>query len=70
MFKKSWIGALLLAAATLVSAQVPAPQTVRLRATIEKVEPGSITVKERSGEVNGMDASHLDTGAWCAAPVR
>jgi hypothetical protein len=37
------------AAATLVSAQTTAP--IRLRATIEKVEPGSITVKERSGEV-------------------
>jgi hypothetical protein len=36
-------------AATLVAAQTAAP--IRLRATIEKVEPGSITVKERSGEV-------------------
>jgi hypothetical protein len=36
-------------AVTLVSAQTTAP--IRLRATIEKVEPGSITVKERSGEV-------------------
>lgn len=36
-------------AATLVSAQTATP--IRLRATVEKVEPGSITVKERSGEV-------------------
>jgi hypothetical protein len=36
-------------AATLVAAQTAAP--IRLRATVEKVEPGSITVKERSGEV-------------------
>jgi hypothetical protein len=34
---------------TLAGAQTPAP-TVRLRATIEKVEPGSLTVRERSGE--------------------
>lgn len=37
------------AIASLVSAQTAPP--LRLRATIEKVEPGSITVKERSGEV-------------------
>lgn len=36
-------------AATLVAAQTAAP--IRLRATVEKVELGSITVKERSGEV-------------------
>jgi hypothetical protein len=33
------------------AALAQAPATVRLRATIEKVEPGSITVRERSGEV-------------------
>ena len=44
-------------ASTLVAAQTPAqPSTqkaapIRLRATVEKIEPGSITVKERSGEV-------------------
>lgn len=43
-----------LTAVTLSFAQAPAAPanpTVRLRGTIEKVEPGSITVKERSGEV-------------------
>jgi hypothetical protein len=38
-------------ATTVALAQAPAQPTVRLRATIEKVEAGSITVKERSGEV-------------------
>ncbi len=49
MFKRS---AFLLAAlaATVALAQTPAP-TVRLRATIEKIDATSITVKERSGEV-------------------
>jgi hypothetical protein len=49
MFKRS---AFLLAAlaATVAFAQTPAP-TVRLRATIEKIDATSITVKERSGEV-------------------
>ena len=41
------ISALLVA--SLAMAQTAQP--LRLRATIEKVEPGSITVKERSGEV-------------------
>jgi hypothetical protein len=36
-------------AATVAVAQTAIP--IRLRATVEKVEPGSITVKERSGEV-------------------
>ena len=37
----------------LASAQTPAPANpaVRVRGTIEKVEPGSITVRERSGEI-------------------
>jgi hypothetical protein len=39
-----------LAASTALLAQTPAP-TLRLRATIEKVDATSITVKERSGEV-------------------
>ena len=39
-----------LAASTVVLAQTPAP-TVRLRATIEKVDATSITVKERSGVI-------------------
>ncbi len=53
MMFKTLLGGWALAAASLVCAQTPAaaPQTLRLRATIEKVEPGSITVKERSGEV-------------------
>jgi hypothetical protein len=38
-----------LVVASLAMAQTAQP--LRLRATIEKVEPGSITVKERSGEV-------------------
>lgn len=40
-------------AANLVAAQTTTPVAtpIRLRATVEKVEPGSITVKERSGEV-------------------
>lgn len=33
------------------SAQTPASPTIRLRATIEKVDAGSLTVRERSGEV-------------------
>ena len=39
--------------ATLVAAQTatPAAAPIRLRATVEKVGTGSITVKERSGEV-------------------
>lgn len=40
-----------LAASTVALAQAPAQPTLRLRATIEKVEPGSITVRERSGEL-------------------
>ncbi|WP_394789322.1 hypothetical protein [Rhodoferax sp.] len=40
----------LCSASALVFAQTTAP-TVRLRGTIEKVEAGSITLKERSGEV-------------------
>lgn len=31
--------------------QTPAPASVRLRGTVEKVEAGSMTIKERSGEV-------------------
>ncbi|MES2191641.1 MAG: hypothetical protein V4454_16095 [Pseudomonadota bacterium] len=38
-------------AATAALAQAPASPQVRLRATIEKVDATSITVKERSGEV-------------------
>ena len=50
---KMFVTALALSVATLASAQtatLSAPP-IRLRATIEKVEPGSITVRERSGEV-------------------
>lgn len=38
-------------AQTSTTAQAPAAATVRLRATIEKIDATSITVKERSGEV-------------------
>lgn len=50
MLKRLAVSLAVLAASTTLWAQAPAP-TARLRATIEKVEPGSITVKERSGEV-------------------
>lgn len=54
-----------LSASGLALAQTPASPTLRLRATIEKVEPGSITVRERSGEVitlvrpDNMDVSEV-----------
>ena len=54
MFKHLAVSLVILASTTWTLAQTPAPAnnpTVRLRATIEKIEPGSITVKERSGEV-------------------
>ena len=53
LFKSITVSLTLLAATTWSLAQTPAPAnpSVRLRATIEKVEPGSLTVKERSGEV-------------------
>ena len=50
MLKRLAVSLAVLTASTTLLAQTPAT-TVRLRATIEKVEPGSITVKERSGEV-------------------
>ena len=50
MLKRLAVSLAVLAASTTLLAQTAAP-TVRLRATIEKVEAGSITVKERSGEV-------------------
>ena len=50
MFKQLAISFAVLAASTALLAQTPVP-TVRLRATIEKVDATSITVKERSGEV-------------------
>ena len=50
MFKRLAVTVSILVASTTLLAQTPGP-TLRLRATIEKVEPGSITVKERSGEV-------------------
>ena len=50
MLKRLAVSLVVLAASTTLLAQTAAP-TVRLRATIEKVEAGSITVKERSGEV-------------------
>ncbi len=42
---------ILLACTAAVFAQGAAAPTLRLRATIEKVEPGSLTIRERSGEV-------------------
>lgn len=56
------------AAATLAFAQAPANPTVRLRGTIEKVEPGSITVKERSGEVITL-ARPADMGVSEVYPI-
>ena len=50
MFKRLAISVAVLVTSTTLLAQTPAP-TVRLRATIEKVDATSITVKERSGEV-------------------
>jgi hypothetical protein len=50
MFRHLALSLAVAAFTTLAGAQTPAP-TVRLRATIEKVEPGSLTVRERSGEV-------------------
>ena len=51
MFKPLAVSAALLVTATLALAQAPAQPNVRLRATIEKIDATSITVKERSGEV-------------------
>ena len=50
MFKRLAFSLAVLAASTTLLAQTPAA-TVRLRATIEKVDATSITVRERSGEV-------------------
>ena len=38
-------------ATTLAMAQAPAQPTVRLRATIEKIDASTLTVRERSGEL-------------------
>ena len=43
--------ALLLAQGFALAQTPPAQAPVRLRGTIEKVEPGSLTIRERSGEV-------------------
>ena len=53
MLKKIGISILTTAFTALALAQSPAPASspVRLRGTIEKVEPALITIKERSGEV-------------------
>jgi hypothetical protein len=53
MFKQLAASLTFLAVLPLAWAQTPAPTnpTVRLRATIEKVDATSLTVKERSGEV-------------------
>lgn len=50
MFKRLAFSLAVLAASTTLLAQTPVA-TVRLRATIEKVDATSITVRERSGEV-------------------
>lgn len=50
MFKRLAFSLAVLAASTALLAQTPVA-TVRLRATIEKVDATSITVRERSGEV-------------------
>jgi hypothetical protein len=51
MFKPLALTLAVLAATTVALAQAPAQPSVRLRATIEKVDAESITVRERSGEV-------------------
>jgi hypothetical protein len=51
MFKHLTVSLALLAAVPLAMAQAPANPTLRLRATIEKVDATSLTVRERSGEV-------------------
>ena len=53
MYKSIAVSLALLASTSMALAQTPAPSSpsVRLRATVQKVEPGSLTVKERSGEV-------------------
>ena len=51
MLKPFALSLALLATTSWSPAQTPDGPSVRLRATIEKVEPGSLTVKERSGEV-------------------
>ena len=54
MLKRLSLSVFAIAFTSLALAQAPAAPaspTVRLRGTIEKVEPASITIKERSGEV-------------------
>lgn len=53
MFKPLALSLALLVSTPWALAQTPAPANpmVRVRATIEKIDAGSITVKERSGEV-------------------
>ena len=53
MYKSFAVSLALLASTTFALAQAPAPSnpSVRLRATIQSVEAGSLTVKERSGEI-------------------
>ena len=53
MFKPLALSLALLVSTSWALAQTPAPANpmVRIRATIEKIDAGSITVKERSGEV-------------------
>lgn len=50
-FKSLTASLALLAAVPLAMAQAPANPTLRLRATIEKVDATSLTVRERGGEV-------------------
>lgn len=54
MLKRLSLSVFAIALSSLALAQTPAAPanpTVRLRGTLEKVEPASITIKERSGEV-------------------
>ncbi len=54
MLKKLIAALALSACGTLLLAQAPAPvaaPVVRVRGTVEKIEPGLLTVKERSGEI-------------------
>ena len=51
MFRRFFVAITLCGAASVAFAQADAAPPTRLRGTIEKVEPGSLTIQERSGEV-------------------
>ena len=70
MFRSSFASLLLLTAIPWALAQAPAPTnpSVRLRGTIEKVEPGSLIVKERNGETITL-VRPLDMGVSEVFPI-